>query len=264
MTNISAKIESCMLDIINSVNGINQDLYNAIEYVIKSGGKRLRAIMLIKICEVLQVDQDQALICAIALEMIHNYSLIHDDLPAMDNDDTRRGLPTCHKKFGEGIAILAGNGLYTLALQLLIDGLPKDVLVDVMKVIVNGSGVTGLLSGQAKDILRTNYSLTSDEDLIALIDLYYLKTGKLFEIAFTIPAILANCRVEVRNVLAESGGILGVLYQLSDDIADGEIDSDIAEELQYSLLSKFYTAIDSLQNDSLSSIKSFTRELLDL
>jgi geranylgeranyl pyrophosphate synthase len=253
-----------MLDVINSINGINKNLYEAIEYVIKSGGKRLRAVILIKICEALEVDQDEALLCATALEMIHNYSLVHDDLPGMDNDDYRRGIPSCHKKFGEGIAILAGNGLYTLAIQLLVDGLRKDVLADVMKVIVSSSGVTGLLSGQAKDILKTNHLVSSDQDIIELIDLYYLKTGKLFEIAFTIPAILANCTVEVRNILAESGGILGVLYQLSDDLADGEIDSDIAETLQYSLLSNFYTSIDSLQSDHLSNIKNFARELLDL
>lgn len=264
MYNISSKIESCMLDLISSLNGINQDLYNAIEYVIKSGGKRLRAVMLIKICELLQVNSDQALICAVALEMIHNYSLIHDDLPGMDNDDIRRGLPTCHKKFGEGIAILTGNAFYNLALQLLIDGLSQDLLIDIIRIIVNGSGATGLLSGQAQDISRTSYSIKSDDDLVSLMDLYYLKTGKLFEIAFTIPAILAKCKPEIRTILAESGSIFGILYQLCDDIADGEIDSNIAEELQYSLLRKFYTSIDLLENENLLIIKNFAREFLNL
>ncbi len=261
MEDIRYKIDSLMLDVVKSISGINPNLYDAIEYVIKSGGKRIRALLLIKICDLLNVDQDKSLICGTALEMIHNYSLIHDDLPGMDNDDYRRGILTCHKKFGEGLAILAGNGFYTLGLQLLIDGIDRNISIDIIRIILASTGITGLLSGQAEDISRKNL-ISSDEDISCLIDRYYLKTGKLFETAFLIPVILANADLEVRKVLVESGGILGVLYQLTDDIADGEIEGDIIDELKDSLLSRFYTCIDSLQNEELSVIKSFARECL--
>ena len=262
MENIRYKIDSLMLDVVKSIHGINPNLYDAIEYVIKSGGKRIRALLLIKICDLLNVDQDKSLICGTALEMIHNYSLIHDDLPGMDNDDYRRGIPTCHKKFGEGLAILAGNGFYTLGLQLLVDGLDRNISIDIIKIILASTGITGLLSGQADDISGKNHVISSEEDISSLIDRYYLKTGKLFEAAFLIPGILANADREVRKVLVESGGILGVLYQLADDIADGQIEGDIIDELKDSLLSRFYTCIDSLQNEELSVIKSFARECL--
>lgn len=262
MENTKSKIDSLMLNVIKSIDGVSPNLHNAIEYVIKSGGKRIRALLLIKICDLLNVDQDKALICGTALEMIHNYSLIHDDLPGMDNDDYRRGILTCHKKFGEGLAILAGNGFYTLGLQLLIDGLNADISIDVIRVILSSTGITGLLSGQAEDISITNHLISSDKDISSLIDRYYLKTGKLFEAAFLIPCILAKSDLEIRKILVESGGILGVLYQLSDDIADGHIECDIIDELKDSLLSRFYTCIDSLQNEKLSFIKGFARECL--
>lgn len=257
MENIKNKIDSFMLNVISSIDDVNDNLYQAMEYVVKSGGKRVRGIILMKLCQLLEVNEDDALICATALEMIHNYSLIHDDLPGMDNDDYRRGMPTCHKKFGEGMAILTGNGFYTLAMQLLIDGLKNELLSSIMRVFVNSSGITGLLSGQAEDITNG-----SEKDISFLMDLYYLKTGKLFEVAFLVPCILANCNEEMKYTLAEAGCIFGVLYQLSDDLADGDIDGDMAEELKDSLLSKFYSSIDSYEK--ILDIKTLARSFLEL
>jgi geranylgeranyl pyrophosphate synthase len=263
MENTKENLDSFMINIVESVSGINDNLYRAMEYVARSGGKRIRGLLLMRLCELLGVNNDDALICGTALEMIHNYSLIHDDLPGMDDDDFRRGMPACHKKFGEGIAILTGNGFYTLAIQLLIDGLDREVLPEVMKIVISNSGVTGLLSGQAQDISKQQLQINSEEDVVEIINLYYLKTGKLFETAFSIPAILAKCSPEVTEALAESGGVLGVLYQLSDDVADGHIDEDLAEELKNSLLNRFYSAIDSTNNSDLLIIKSFARQILD-
>jgi geranylgeranyl pyrophosphate synthase len=263
MENIKAKLDSFILNVVESVNCINDNLYRAMDYVARSGGKRVRGILLMKLCELLSVNSDDALICATALEMIHNYSLIHDDLPAMDDDDFRRGIPACHKKFGEGIAILTGNGFYTLAIQLLVEGLNGEILPSILKVIVDSSGINGILSGQAEDVRRQQPKIDSDEDIVEIINLYYLKTGKLFEAAFLIPCILSKCSPQVTEAMAESGGILGVLYQLSDDVADGHIDEDIARTFRDTLLNRFYSAIDSTRDSNLSTIKSFARQILD-
>ncbi len=261
-------IDSLIMDIIKSirVNQVNETLYEAIEYVMRSGGKRIRSLLLISIAENLNVNQNEALVCAVAIEMIHNYTLIHDDLPCMDDDNFRRGMPTCHKKFGEGIAVLAGNGLYTLSLQVLMNGLQGSKLVDVMSIFIDASGISGVLSGQANDIQLSDAQniITCENDMIEIIRFYYLKTGKLFETVFVIPGILAGMDENKKKILSEIGSIFGVLYQLADDIADNEIKGGIIlQELKESLLIQFDQAIDLLQKSSLNFLKKLIRDIVE-
>lgn len=262
-----SSIDAFILEVVQSIknNGsVSMVLCEAVEYVMMSGGKRLRSSLLMFIADALDVNYNDAMLCASALEMIHNYTLVHDDLPAMDDDDFRRGLLTCHKKFGDGIAILVGSALYNLGLQLLVDGLRNkpDKLIAVMQVLLKTSGLSGVLSGQAEDILMAEQKLSTlqDDEMIDIIDMYYLKTGKLFEAAFIIPAILADCDLETQTTLARCGSILGVLYQLIDDIEDGDGVKE-GEALIQELMQKFVECIDNLHNERLEALKIFVQEL---
>lgn len=260
-------IDSLMIDLVNSVKSdqINQTLYEAIEYVVNSGGKRIRPGLLLLIAKIMDVNEEEALICSLAIEIIHNYTLIHDDLPGMDDDDFRRGMPTCHKKFGEGIAILAGNGMYTLGLQVLMNGLRGQKLIEIMRICIDVSGISGILSGQANDIQLSDKEniITGENDAIDIFNLYYLKTGKLFEAVFIIPGILAGLNNDQQKVLSEAGSLFGVLYQLADDIADNQIKGNLMlNDFKESLITQFYSAIDKLSEPRLNVLKDIIKAII--
>src|ERR1700678_495260 len=125
-------------------------------YSLMAPGKRLRPILVLLAARAAGGDEEQALPAACAVEMVHTYSLIHDDLPAMDDDDLRRGLPTCHKKFGEAMAILAGDGLLTLAFQVLADDYPSAVAAACCRELAVGSGAAGMVGGQVEHLVWEN------------------------------------------------------------------------------------------------------------
>ena len=259
-------IDKFIIDIITSTQnkkGIDITLYNAMYYVLSSGGQRLRASILLHVADALKVDFDVAIVAAISLELLHNYTLVHDDLPSMDDDDMRRGIPSCHMKFGEGVAILTGNALFTLALQVLIDGLSQhnNMLFKIMQVLLNSIGICGVLSGQSLDIKMRSHNMKSDTDIIPILDMYYLKTGKLFEAAFIIPCILANIDANKQEILGECGGIFGIIYQIADDLADNTSMLDIS--IKDSLIETFNNLIDSTRLPS-SSIALLTQLIADL
>jgi geranylgeranyl diphosphate synthase type II len=194
-----------------------EKLEEAMRYSLLAGGKRIRPVLALATAEALGRDPQEVLPLAAAIEMIHTYSLIHDDLPAMDDDDLRRGQPTCHVAFGEDVAILAGDGLFAEALRLALSdqrGEPSNVLAAVTEV-VTAAGVSGMVGGQFLDVTAAGMPEPSE-----LRRLHELKTGAL--IAASVGAILVwagpdgPATIPLRRFAAE----LGVVFQIVDDILD--------------------------------------------
>ncbi|MGV8078488.1 MAG: polyprenyl synthetase family protein [Syntrophales bacterium] len=204
------------------------EIYNAMRYSLFAGGKRLRPILCIASAEALGGLLEDILPAACALEMIHTYSLIHDDLPAMDNDDFRRGVPTSHKVFGEGVAVLAGDALLTEAFRLLTD--PEAIqsveacrLVRVVHEIATAAGAGGMVGGQVVDILSEGRP--SDYDTLHYI--HSGKTGRMILASLRTGAILADGGEEELQAVSEYGRHIGLAFQIADDILNVEGDPSL-------------------------------------
>ncbi len=191
-----------------------KELAPAVSYYVLQKGKRIRPLFLIATTEALGGDLEDSITVGCVVEMIHNYSLIHDDLPAMDNDDYRRGLPSCHKKFGEAIAILAGDALLTYAFEIMSDislykSLKAEDLLKISKVLALKSGAEGIVGGQALDICGSG-----DLERVNL-----KKTASLFEACFMCAGIISR-REDILSDLEGVGRLVGLLFQITDDILD--------------------------------------------
>ena len=197
-----------------------EELWKAMSYSVMAGGKRLRPLLVLESTRICGGKIENALPTACALEMLHTYSLIHDDLPCMDNDDFRRGKPSNHKVFGEAMAVLAGDGLLSVAPEIILtktpDSVDKAVLIKVMKEFYDAIGPNGMLGGQVVDILSENKKI----DIKTFEYIHTHKTGKLFEFALRSGAILANANDEMLNILTEYAKIIGYAFQIADDILD--------------------------------------------
>ena len=198
-------------------------LAEAMTYSLKAGGKRIRPVLCMLAAEAVGAKAEAALPCAVALEFIHTYSLIHDDLPAMDDDDLRRGKPTCHVVFGEGPAILAGDGLLTEAFTHLAadPSLPPSRRVDALRVLGEAAGWRGMVGGQALDLegeARTRAG--QPVGMTELQQIHRLKTGALLRAALELGGIAGNATPEQRAALRAAGEALGLAFQIQDDILD--------------------------------------------
>lgn len=193
-------------------------IYDSMRYSVFAGGKRLRPLLLIAAVEALGKKGDDYLNIACGMEMIHTYSLIHDDLPAMDNDDYRRGKLTNHKVYNEAIAILAGDALLTLAFEIMLE--QKDVeaqtLLNVVKVIARAAGPAGMVGGQVLDMESEGKSLELDK----LQLMHNAKTGALFTAAIKAGGILAGANKEQLAMLESFSEFYGLAFQITDDILD--------------------------------------------
>ncbi|MGI6361918.1 MAG: polyprenyl synthetase family protein [Bacillota bacterium] len=212
-------IEKCLDELLPLPRGSEKILYEAMRYSVFAGGKRLRPCLFIATMELLEQDSSQYLPFACALEMIHTYSLIHDDLPAMDDDDFRRGQPTCHKVFGEAQAILAGDALLTYAFNCMLK-IPGQVdaanLLAAIDKVSDSAGINGMIVGQVVDIAWQGQSLTQEQvDFI-----HEKKTGALFSAAIVSAAILANATSKQIDILSSYAHKIGLIFQISDDILD--------------------------------------------
>jgi geranylgeranyl diphosphate synthase type II len=198
-------------------------LADAMRYSLQAGGKRIRPVLCMMAAEAVGADAGTALPCAVALEYIHTYSLIHDDLPAMDDDDLRRGKPTCHVVYGEGQAILAGDGLLTEAFTSLAadPGLPPSRRVDALRVLGEAAGWLGMVGGQSLD-LEGEASTRSGEpiSLARLQVIHRLKTGALLRASLELGAIAGNASPGQRQTLRAAGEALGLAFQIKDDLLD--------------------------------------------
>ena len=211
--------EHALGPMLESLGSIPDRLLEAMRYSLLAGGKRLRPVMLLAACEMAGGDVNTALPFACAIEMIHTYSLIHDDLPAMDNDDLRRGKPTNHKVFGEDLAILAGDGLLNAAAELMARaalGMADTRGIRAMEIIMRHAGVTGMIAGQTRDVLSEGEE--PREDLVAYIHSH--KTADLLEAPMEAGLALAGAGEEQIRAGYEYGYHLGLAFQMTDDLLD--------------------------------------------
>lgn len=194
-------------------------VHRAIRWSLFAGGKRLRPVLVLATGHALGATTAQLLDTACALEMVHTYSLIHDDLPAMDDDDLRRGRPTCHIRYGEATAILAGDALQTLAFQSIAEdeNLAPAVRVRLLSEVARAAGTPdGMVAGQAYDLAAESRDVTNDE----LERIHRHKTGALIMAAVRAGALIAGARASELEAVARYGRALGLLFQITDDLLD--------------------------------------------
>ena len=203
-------------------------LAEAMRYSLLAPGKRLRPMLVLLAVDACGGQEEDAFPAACAVEMIHTYSLIHDDLPAMDDDDLRRGLPTCHVKFGEALAILAGDGLLTMAFQLLAEGYEARVAAACTRELARGSGACGMVGGQVEDLAweRAEGDSREKPSLTVLENIHSLKTGALFRACLRMGAWAASASSDrdpepgVVASLDAYGRCFGQAFQITDDLLD--------------------------------------------
>lgn len=209
--------EEGLHDWLSSFHAESPSLFEAMKYSMEAGGKRIRPVLLLAANEMLGGEREEALPFAIAVEMIHTYSLIHDDLPAMDNDDFRRGKPSNHKKFGEGLAILAGDGLLSLAFELCLDSVNGENSLKAARILAHAAGVNGMVAGQAADLESERGETVSESALSFIIE---NKTAKM--ICAPLEAAAALNGGKYFSELSAYGEALGRMFQVTDDILDVE------------------------------------------
>jgi geranylgeranyl diphosphate synthase type II len=220
-------VEEALKRHLPPINNSPAEIYSAIHYSVFAGGKRIRPILCLAAVEASGGDLAPAMPVACALELIHTYSLIHDDLPAMDNDDFRRGKPTSHKVFGENIAILAGDALLTEAFVLLSRAekvrLSAERRLAVIQEIAHAAGLAGMVGGQTLDVLAEK----SKPDTDLLYEIHRRKTGALIMASVKAGAIISNARENKIQALADYGMNIGLAFQIADDILNVEGDRQL-------------------------------------
>lgn len=271
---IQMRIDSVLENEIDKL--MDSDVKDAMLYSLMAGGKRIRPNLLYTVVKGYGLDEKVADEFACALEMIHSYSLIHDDLPAMDDDELRRGMPTCHKKFGEATAILAGDGLLTYAFTVASkSNQDPNKVVKCIQILSDMAGSDGMVLGQILDI---NESESSDWEYIKKVHRY--KTGCLLSAPLMIGAVLADCNQDTIDKWHSIGISLGLAFQIQDDILDVELTSEefgksnsdernekktsvtlLGKEEAYSKMKKLY---QDVKND-ISQMNDFdSKEMIEL
>ena len=220
-------VEEALFKYLPAENNTPSEIYKAVRYSVFAGGKRIRPILCLAAAEACGGNIASSMPVACSLELIHTYSLIHDDLPSMDNDDFRRGKPTCHKVFGENIAILAGDALLTEAFVLLsraekVDSSAEKLLA-VIHEIAQAAGIAGMVGGQTLDVL----SEKSSPDLEVLQQIHRRKTGAMIKAAVVSGAIMSDASRDKIQALADYGMNIGIAFQIADDILNVEGDREL-------------------------------------
>lgn len=205
-------------------DGPESRVVEAMRYSALDGGKRLRPFLVMQSAHLFNVSESSALRVAAAIEMIHCYSLIHDDLPCMDNDDLRRGRPTCHKQFDEETALLAGDALLTKAFEVLAaepTHTDPTVRCELVWELAHASGSSGMVGGQMVDLRASEFSM----DVPAITRLQQMKTGRLFDFSCISGAVLAKAPHQLRHALHSYAHDMGLAFQIADDLLDVEGDA---------------------------------------
>ena len=231
---LSAALSEIARDVDRAFDGLlavpddaRAPLYHAMRHASIGGGKRMRPLLVVAACALFNVDRTAALRVGCAIEAIHVYSLIHDDLPCMDDDDMRRGKPTVHKAFDEATAVLAGDSLHALAFELLVDGethADPFVRIELIDGLARASGPGGMAGGQMMDIAAEK----SDFDIAAVTRLQAMKTGALIAFSVEAGAIMGRLPPEGRAPLRGYARDVGLAFQIADDILDVEGDEAVA------------------------------------
>ncbi len=256
-------IDRQLENLLKDKAGYQERIFESINYSLFTGGKRLRPILLLKSCEMFSGDYEKSIPFALAIEMIHTYSLIHDDLPSMDNDDFRRGKLTNHKVFGEAIAILSGDGLLNLAFEtmtqyiLKISNTADDYrrYVRAMDEIGRYSGIYGMIGGQVVDLLSNDISMDEDK----LLFMYRCKTAALIQASVVSGAILGGATEEEIENIRLFGLYLGLAYQIRDDILDEKEDKSIDKVtyVTYNDIAEAKGKVDDLSKKSIGILSTY-------
>lgn len=224
-----AKFNPYMQSCFPLPQGAEKRVVEAMNYSVMNGGKRLRAFLVCNTADLFGVATKLSFPVAASLEMMHAYSLIHDDLPAMDNDDLRRGKPTCHKQFDEATAILAGDGLQAYAFEFLANALEirPEIRLTLLQLLASASGAFGgMVAGQTLDLYaESTENPKKDEDIIARLE--EMKTGRLLRYAVESGAVLGQATLEQRQHLISYSRKIGQAFQIADDILDREGDQNL-------------------------------------
>lgn len=218
INDIRHEVNECLKNYFNNKGSYNKLIYGSVSYSLNVGGKRIRPILMLLVYYMYKGKWKDIIDMAIAIEMIHTYSLIHDDLPCMDDDDLRRGMPTNHKKFGENIAVLAGDALLNEAMLLMMKFALENGgnSLKAATVIAEASGSEGMIGGQVVDIINEGKEISKEE----LNYMHQKKTGELIRVSVLAGAMLANAPEEDMKLLNKFGSNLGLAFQIKDDILD--------------------------------------------
>lgn len=210
-------VERNLLSFLPEARSGQESVVDAMEYSLSNGGKRIRPVLALEFAKVCGGDRNTCLPLACAVEFIHTYSLIHDDLPCMDNDDMRRGKPSCHKQFSEETALLAGDALLTHAFEIIADtDIESDKKCQAIGLLAQNSGVNGMIGGQVIDLIFEK----ADPSVKELLTVYRLKTGALISAACLLGCISAGASEEQLTAASNFAYSLGVAFQIQDDILD--------------------------------------------
>ncbi|MBL4937904.1 polyprenyl synthetase family protein [Clostridium sp. YIM B02515] len=218
MESIKLKINDYLENYFRKEVSYNQHLYDAMAYSINLGGKRIRPILMLLTYSIYNDNYEKIMPIAAAIEMIHTYSLIHDDLPCMDDDDIRRGKPTNHKVFGESMAVLAGDALLNEAMNIMFDFCINNdkSSLRACRMISQAAGAEGMIGGQVVDILSEGKSISNEE----LLYMHNKKTGELIRAAVLAGAVIGGASKEEETLFDKFGEKLGLAFQIKDDILD--------------------------------------------
>ena len=217
LKNNAKKIDKFLINFLRKQK--KTSLVSPMKYGVISGGKKIRSTIIFDAGKIFKIKEKKLIHISAAVECIHSYSLIHDDLPCMDNDSVRRGKPSTHKKFGEATAVLAGNSLLTLAFEIISD--KKNLLSlsqknEIIRLLANCSGHTGIAGGQELDLKFEN----KRKKLSQIIEMQKNKTGKLFNFCLQTTTIIANRSEKEKIIFGKIGEDIGILFQLADDLLD--------------------------------------------
>ncbi len=252
-------VEADLIRELHATRSLDEKLMQAMEYSLMAGGKRLRPILLMAAADACGTSGEKFITVADALEMIHTYSLIHDDLPAMDNDDYRRGKLTNHKVFGEAMAIIAGDALLTLAFEVVLrqKDVPPEILLNVLREISTAAGAAGMVGGQAIDLRSEGVQI----DFATLKRMHAGKTGALFRAAIRSGALLAQADEKILDALTRYAEAFGLAFQITDDILDVTGDAAVLGKATGSDIKNAKSTYVSLT--SLETARNFAREAVE-
>lgn len=269
LTVFSQKFNQDLEKCFPAVNGAENRVIEAMKYSVMNGGKRLRPYLLCECASLFGVPYETAFPAAASLEMLHSYSLIHDDLPAMDNDDLRRGKPTCHKQFDEATAILAGDGLLTYAFEYLSNALEirPEIRLALTQLLSSAAGAFGgMVSGQTLDLYAVSVgNKVEDEQIIARLE--EMKTGRLLRYACEAGAVLGKAPLEQRRILVSYSRKIGQAFQIADDILDREGDQQVVgktlhkDDAQNKFTFVSYYGIESARKKAQELVESAVAEI---
>ncbi len=213
--------EEALWKYLPEVECLQKSVADAARYSLSAGGKRIRPALVMEFCRVCGGEPENALPAACAIEMLHTFSLIHDDLPCMDDDDMRRGKPSCHKAYGEATAVLAGDALAILPFQIIAEAglkktLSQDAALKIIKLLAELSGVSGMIGGQTVDLENEGKQLPVG----VILEMYRMKTGALLEFCCKAGCIAAGAGADKQLSAGSYGQRLGLAFQIVDDILD--------------------------------------------